>query len=74
MGLDKLRWDGSEEGKQLVNALGDWHADSSLVFFDDQIKVELSGDIGKTARNASILDLKGIGRRQCWALPVGLLK
>lgn len=70
MGLDKLRWDKSSDGEKLRQALGDWNANQSLLFLDSRVHETLPQVLREKCRDTSVLDLKGIGKRQCWAIPI----
>lgn len=70
MGLDKLRWEDSTQGRLLREALGDWATRDSLVFLDSRVYEQLPTHVRSVCRDVSVLDLKGIGKRQCWAIPV----
>jgi hypothetical protein len=71
MALDKLRFE-PERGEVLRTALGDWDKDESLLFLDSRVYEELPPEIQRLCRDVSILELKGIGRRRCWAIPISL--
>jgi hypothetical protein len=74
MELDKLRWKTeTEQGKQCADALGDWSTDESLVFFDSRFYEALPDGIRAQSRMVGVFDFRGIGNRQCWALPISRL-
>jgi hypothetical protein len=70
MGLDKLRWEDSIQGRLLKEALGDWADGDSLVFLDSRVHERLSETARGSCRDVSVIDFRGIGKRQCWALPI----
>ena len=47
----------------------DWADDESAVFLDSRIHEEVRHEVQERCREPGVLDLKGIGRRQYWAIP-----
>lgn len=68
MSFDTLRW--NEEGQALHNALGDLGENSSLLFIDASVYQDLPEHLRSRCRSLDLVQLKGVGPRMCWAIPI----
>lgn len=70
MNLDKLRWEDSAQGRMLLEALRVLRESDSLVFLDSRVHEQLPRLARQMCQDVSVFDLRGIGRRQCWAVAI----
>ena len=72
MGLDSQRF--KTEGKNILDALGEWGKEEDLLFIERSVYEELPGGIREKCRSLSVILLKALGPQECWAMPIHSLK